>query len=187
MPVIILDLYGGPDFVYVKIEMSSSGTDMRDPLPRFVCDDNLGKLARYLRAGGFDTVYDRDIDDNRLIHVSLDDKRYILTRDKRLVERRLVRYYHLIVSDRLEDQLKSVIHEFGLAFSRSRMFTRCLEDNAPTREIAKREIKGRVWPYTYEHHDDYRECPECGRIYWSGSHVQAMLARLEHSGIPVID
>jgi uncharacterized protein with PIN domain len=155
--------------------------------PRFVCDDNLGKLARYLRVGGHDTIFDSSIDNNRLIQVSLDEKRYILTRDRQLIERRLVRYYFYIEHDRWEHQLKAVVDRFRLVFSRSRMFTRCLEDNTPTREIAKERVKDRVWPYTYEQNDDFRECPECGRVFWSGSHVRAVLDRLGRAGIPIID
>jgi len=167
--------------------MSQTGTDNRNSRPRFVCDDNLGKLARYLRVGGYDTLFDRDIDNNRLISISLDEKRYILTRDKQLIERRLVRYYYLIDHDRWEDQLKAVTDRFGLVFSRSRMFFRCLEDNTLTRKIAREDIRDRVWPYTYDHHDDFRECPECRRVYWSGSHVHAMIERLERAGISIID
>lgn len=155
--------------------------------PRFVCDDNLGKLARYLRVGGYDTLFDTAIDNNRLIQVSLDDKRYILTRDRRLIERRLVRYFLLIEDDRWQDQLRAVVNRFALRFSRARMFTRCLEDNTLTRRVAREDIRDRVWPYTYEHHDDFRECPLCKRVYWAGSHVTAMTDRLDDAGISITD
>lgn len=155
--------------------------------PRFVCDDHMGKLARYLRVAGYDTVFDSAMDNNRLIQISLDEKRFVLTRDRRLVERRLVRYCLLLESDRWQDQIKVVAAHFGLVFSKSRMFTRCLEDNTPTVRVAKEDIRARVWPYTYEHHDEFRQCPVCQRVYWAGSHVSAMYARFEEAGIPVVD
>ncbi len=155
--------------------------------PRFVCDDHMGKLARYLRVTGYDTVFDSAMDNNRLIQVSLDDRRYILTRDRRLVERRLVRYCLLLESDRWQDQIKAVAGHFGLVFAKSRMFTRCLEDNTPTVPVAREDIRGLIWSYTYEHHDEFRQCPFCHRVYWAGSHVAAMYARFEEAGIPVLD
>jgi uncharacterized protein with PIN domain len=155
--------------------------------PRFVCDDHMGKLARYLRVAGFDTVFDSAMDNNRLIQISLDEKRHILTRDRRLIERRLVRYYLLLESERWQDQIRAVADHFGLVFSRSRMFTRCLEDNAATETVAKEDIRAEVWPYTYEHHDEFRMCPQCRRIYWAGSHVAAMYRRFEEAGIEVVD
>jgi uncharacterized protein with PIN domain len=155
--------------------------------PRFVCDDHMGKLARYLRATGYDTVFDRDMDNNRLIQISLDEKRFILTRDRRLVERRLVRYCLLLESERWQDQIKAVADHFGLVFSKSRMFTRCLEDNTPIVPVAKEDIRELVWPYTYEHHGEFRQCPICHRVYWAGSHVSAMYARFEEAGIRLMD
>lgn len=147
----------------------------------------MGKLARYLRATGYDTAFADDMDNNRLIRISLDEKRYILTRDRRLVERRLVRYCLLLDSDRWQIQIKTVADHFGLVFSKSRMFTRCLEDNTPTVRVAKEDIRERIWPYTYEHHDEFRQCPTCRRVYWAGSHVTAMYARFEEAGIPIVD
>lgn len=155
--------------------------------PRFICDDNLGKLARYLRVGGYDTLFDPRIDNSRLIQVSLDDKRHILTRDRRLVERRLVRYYFLIGHDRWQEQLKAVMDHFGLAFSRARMFSRCLEDNALIEPVEKEAVRSLVFPYTYAHHADFRHCPQCRRVYWSGTHVDAMMSRLQRAGIAIDD
>jgi uncharacterized protein with PIN domain len=155
--------------------------------PRFICDDNLGKLARYLRVGGFDTVFEKEIDNSRLIQISLDDKRYILTRDHRLIERRLVRYYFLIENDLWPDQVKAVINHFEIEFNRTQMFTRCLEDNALIILVEKEAIQHLVYPYTYEHHDDFRQCPQCQRVYWSGDHIKAIIDRLESAGISIKD
>jgi uncharacterized protein with PIN domain len=154
-----------------------------EDIPRFICDDNLGKLARYLRVGGFDTKFENDIDNSRLIRISLDDKRYILTRDRRLIERRLVRYYFLIEHDLWPEQMKAVLQHFRLAYTRKNMFSRCLEDNTPIVPVEKETIRDLVYPYTFEHHDDFRQCPECRRVYWSGSHTGVILKNLQKAGI----
>jgi len=155
--------------------------------PRFICDDNLGKLARYLRVGGYDTFFEKDIDNSRLIRISLDDRRFILTRDHRLIERRLVRYYFLIEQDLWPDQLKAVFGHFGIGYLRSGMFSRCLEDNALIVPADKEAVRDLIFPFTYEHHSDFRQCPACCRVYWSGTHTEAMVRRLEKAGIPIID
>lgn len=154
--------------------------------PRFICDDHLGKLARYLRIGGFDTYFDRVITDNRLLQVSLDEKRWLLTRNRRMVERTLVRDVYLVTADRWPEQLRGVLSYFDLSFRAEQMFTRCLEDNTVTEPVAKETIIARVFPFTYDHHDNYRLCPTCGRVYWSGTHIEAIERRLERYDIPVI-
>lgn len=150
---------------------------------KFICDDNLGKLARYLRVFGYDTLFFSPIDNSRLIQLSLDEKRYILTRDNRLIERTLVRDFFLITYDLWPDQLRAVRDRFTLRLSEKNMFTRCLEDNAVTRKVLKEKIKNLVYPYTYQHHDEYRQCPECGRVYWPGSHVEVIRDRLKGLGL----
>jgi uncharacterized protein with PIN domain len=156
-------------------------------IQRFICDENLGRLARYLRVGGFDTLFERKIDNSRLIQLSLDDRRHILTRDHRLIERRLVRYYYLITDDLWPDQLKAVMDHFGLVFRMADLFSRCLEDNTPIVSVEKETIRDAVYPYTYAHFDDFRQCPTCRRVFWPGTHVAAMIKNLRRAGISVIE
>lgn len=150
---------------------------------RFVCDDHLGKLARYLRVCGYDTAFDRDMKNGDLLQIALNEKRHILTRDTRLIELTLVRDYTLIADDNWADQMEQVIREYSLKIDTTKLFSRCLEDNTPTIGVEKSSIHELVYPYTYEHHDDFRQCPLCQRVYWRGSHVQAMQERLRAKGI----
>jgi len=150
---------------------------------KFAADDMVGRLARFLRMLGFDTFYHPHINDNQLIDKALKEKRIILTRDTRLIEKELVREYILIKSDNPKDQLFRVLDEFGLKPRKDAMLTRCLECNQILNDIAKEEIRDKVWPYVYDHHGDFRICPGCQRIYWRGDHVRAMTARFELMGI----
>lgn len=150
---------------------------------RFICDDHLGKLARYLRVCGYDTAYKQNCDNSELLNIALTENRHILTRDTRLIALTLVRDYTLIKADNWAGQLKQVVSDYCLIIEISRLFSRCLEDNTPTIEVDKRMIRYAVYPYTYEHHNYFRQCPKCKRVYWSGSHVEAMLERLKSVGI----
>ena len=151
--------------------------------PRFVADDMLGKLARFLRMLGYDTAYFKDISDARLIEIALAEKRTILTRDTQLVERVMVTDYILIKSDNAELQLKKLINLRVLVPNPALFLSRCLDCNRPLEDISKAEVKGRVWPYVFENHDRFKTCPACGRIYWEGDHVRAMRARFEKWGV----
>ncbi len=57
----------------------------------FFADAMLGKLARWLRILGYDTAYERDVSDEELIERVGHEKRWLLTRDRYLAQRRLVR------------------------------------------------------------------------------------------------
>ncbi len=67
---------------------------LRPPLgePRFVLDVHLGRLARYLRLLGFDSVYSNDRSDDELLAVSRGQDRVLLTRDVGLLERAALVY-----------------------------------------------------------------------------------------------
>jgi uncharacterized protein len=41
-------------------------------------------------------------------------------------------------------------------------------------EAAKQDIVDRLEPLTRRYHDTFRQCPDCGRIYWKGSHHQRL-------------
>jgi len=55
--------------------------------PRFVADAHLGRLARYLRLLGFDTLYGNDPGDAELARLSASEHRILLTRDRALLMR----------------------------------------------------------------------------------------------------
>ena len=84
----------------------------------------------------------------------------------------------LISSDEPEPQIRQVIDTLHLDY-RSRPFTLCLECNQPLVERTKDEVKDRVPPYVFQTQSQYMECPACHRIYWRGTHWQAMTEKLK--------
>ena len=108
--------------------------------------------------------------------------RIILTRDTHIMERKLVTSGRLkavlFVTDRPEEQICQVIASLGLKDSFV-PFTLCIEDNHPLEERSKEAVKDRVPPYVFKTQQEFMECPHCRRIYWRGTHWQAMTARLE--------
>ena len=155
---------------------------MAEDAPRFIVDSNVGKLARWLRMLGYDAVFFEGDDDAYLIDRALKENRVILTRDTQLMKRGVITSGRLrailIDSDEPESQVLQVIETLHLDFQ-SRLFTICLECNNPLEERGKEEIKDRVPPYVFKTQPQYMECPVCHRIYWRGTHWQAMLRKLE--------
>ena len=151
--------------------------------PRLIADAMLGALARWLRALDVDVAYDPALDDAALVERAVAEGRTILTRDRRLTERRLARDHVLIRSDDLDEQVRQVVAELGLDPDPGRFLGRCLRCNAPLEAIDAESARARVPPWVARTHEEFRACPACGRVYWRGTHVERMAKRLEKMGI----
>lgn len=146
---------------------------MREAEVRFIADSMLGKLAKWLRILGYDTLYFREGEDGRLLAAALREGRILLTRDTRLIRRRHRCPLLFIHHDRVEEQLKEVAVELGLAMG-GRLGSRCLRCNRPLALLPREEAAGRVPEYVFRHHEVFSRCEGCGRIYWAGSHLRRM-------------
>lgn len=134
----------------------------------------LGALARWLRALDLDVAYDPDIDDAELVGKAVAEGRVILTRDRRLTERRLARNHLLIRSEVVEEQVRQVLEELDIRPDPGRRLGRCLRCNTPLEDLDPELARARVPPWVARTHQDFRGCPGCGRVYWRGTHVDRM-------------
>ena len=143
---------------------------------KFIADMMLGRLARWLRLYGYDTLYGIE-DDDEIIHVALREGRVILTRDSGLAERagKLGAEVVLISSNSLEGQIDE-LRRFGLEFGE--LFpanARCPKCNGPIRPASKGEVMGKVPPAVYEKYDEFYVCTNCGQVYWPGRQWEEMV------------
>lgn len=150
------------------------------PAPRFVADCNVGRLARWLRALGYDAEYHARIGDAQLVALAQASGRVLLTRDLDLTHRRAVAggavRALLLRDDRVEDQLRQVVSELGL--NSEHALTRCLECNLELEPRLPAAVAARVPPYVRATQTRYSECPRCARVYWPGTHWERMKLRL---------
>ena len=148
---------------------------------KFIVDQNVGKLARWLRTMGYDTLFFNGSNDSLMMRQALTENRIILTRDTEIMRRRVVttgRVQVILISgDEPEQQMHQVIEALKLNCY-FHPFTICLECNQPLQERTKDEVKERVPPYVFKTQNQYVECPLCHRIYWQGTHWAAMTRRL---------
>ncbi len=149
---------------------------------KFIVDHNVGKLVRWLRMMGYDTLFFSGDDDSDMIAQALAEDRVILTRDTRIMERQLVTSGRLkavlIDSEQPRQQMRQVLNFLGLD-TRFQPFSRCLECNRLLVARNRQQVKERVPPYVWQTQEQYMECPGCGRIYWRGTHWQAMTRKLD--------
>ena len=142
----------------------------------------MGKLAKWLRLMGYDTLFFNGSDDYQMVLKALAEGRVILTRDTQIMKRGVVTSGRLravlINGDEPEKQMRQVINTLNLN-CQFRPFTLCLECNQPLVERSKDQVKDRVPPYVFKTQSQYMECPACHRIYWRGTHWQKMTCRLE--------
>ncbi len=141
---------------------------------RFILDNHLGRLAAYLRMLGFDALYRNDLQDEELAQIASREERILLTRDRRLLMRRIVRYGYCLRSLVSSQQAGEVLKRFALT-TQIRPFRRCLRCNAPLEPVSKAAVLERLEPLTRLYYDEFHRCPACGQVYWKGSHYEHML------------
>ncbi|MEW5827748.1 MAG: Mut7-C RNAse domain-containing protein [Chloroflexota bacterium] len=146
--------------------------------PRFLLDCHLGRLTSHLRMLGFDCLYRNDYTDNEIAASLESDRRILLTRDRRLLMRKSVRYGYCLRSLDSRQQLLEVVGRFELA-ERVTPFHRCLRCNHPLEPVEKSAVIDRLEPLTKRYFDEFHLCPACGQIYWKGSHYEQMTKLLE--------
>jgi uncharacterized protein len=148
------------------------------PGRRFIADAHLGQLAKQLRMLGFDVLYRNDYSDAEVARIAADEGRIVLTRDRDLLIRKEIVhgcYLHALASD---EQAREVIRRFDLAPA-VRALSRCLNCNGLLRVIDKSEVAHRVPPHSRNVYQRFYECDCCAHVYWEGSHVVRMRARVE--------
>jgi uncharacterized protein with PIN domain len=149
-----------------------------DGPPKLFADAMLGALARWLRALDVDVAYDPSLDDPELVDRAVAEGRTILTRDRKLTERRLAKNHLLIRSDDVDEQVRQVLEELGIRPDFRRLLGRCLRCNLPLEEMDPEAARARVPPYVARSQEEFRACPGCGRVYWRGTHVRRMEKKL---------
>jgi len=143
---------------------------------KFIADMMLGRLARWLRLYGYDTLYGIE-DDDEILGIARAEGRVLLTRDATLAERarKLGVEAILLGSNSFEEQVEE-LRRYGVEFRE--LFpanARCPKCNGPIRPASKEEVKDRVPPTVYEKYDEFYICQNCGQIYWPGRQWREML------------
>jgi len=145
---------------------------------RFVLDVHLGRLARYLRLAGFDTLYSNTYSDPEIVRIAEREDRIVLTRDTGILKHSAVTRGYWLRSTSPRAQLGEVVERFDL-HPHFTPFSRCMMCNGGVRAADVSEVRGRIPSRVAQNFDRFRICDDCGRVYWPGSHHEKLAALLE--------
>lgn len=141
--------------------------------PKFAVDEHLGKLAKLLRMVGFDTFYEKRIDDSVLVRTAINELRTLLTRDREILKRKEVTRGYFVRSKNPTEQLSEVIERFDLR-NCLEPFTRCLLCNSILIRIQKPEVDAELPESVRKFQKTVNKCTNCGKLYWQGTHYNNM-------------
>jgi uncharacterized protein with PIN domain len=142
-------------------------------MPRFVADAMLGRLAKWLRAFGFDVYYEPFLDDHDVIARARERGAIALTGDTEFPKPADVRVI-FVESDHLDQQLEQLVRDVPLDLSEAKPLTRCIVCNQALIQATRDEVWRDIPPFIYLTNESYARCPGCGRVYWEGSHASHM-------------
>ena len=141
---------------------------------KFVVDVHLGKLTRYLRMLGFDTLYQNDYNPGKIIKISKSEKRIILSKSRQLLKIKDITHGYCITDSDPEKQLKKVLNRFDL-INNLNPFSRCMICNGKLESVDKEQIIDKIPEKVKESQQEFAICPNCKKIYWKGTHFESML------------
>jgi uncharacterized protein with PIN domain len=150
---------------------------MKD-IPTLLADAMLGRLAKWLRLLGYDTLYDSALSDHQIAARARAEARIVLTRDRELARRK--GFHRLLVrSDLLEEQMREVVTALGAPPPEAQ--PRCPQCNASLSRLSPDQVRSHVPAHVVKTHRRFHHCPECDKYYWPGSHwrnIQSVIARV---------
>ncbi len=136
---------------------------------RFVVDCNLGRLARYLRLLGFDCLYQNNYTDDDVAQISQQQHRIVLTRDRRLLQRRIITHGLYVRAVYPKEQVREVLRRIDV-YGMVKPFTRCSRCNGLLKRVRKAAVEQQLEPKTRRYYNEFLQCSGCAQVYWQGSH-----------------
>ena len=155
-------------------------------LERFLCDEMLARLGRWLRAAGYDVlIATSGEEDKKLLQRARDEDRLFISRDRKLLEHRdAINSVVLLDANQLPGQLQELSWLCSIDWL-CQPFSRCLECNSEV--VADDAIRKQVPTEALREGEELLYCPHCDQAYWYGSHVRRMRKKLEQFSAGVWD
>ena len=145
---------------------------------KFVVEDNLSKVGRWLRFLGHDVVIIKGPLSRELLF-SYGDRMFITTSRKWSEWATGVNINNLLVPRhdwRL--QLCLVLKRLGLEASLN--LRKCVFCGSDLVSINRENVKDKIPPAAYAHAYDFTLCPNCSMVFWKGTHYGGMIRTLRN-------
>lgn len=146
---------------------------------KFLCDQMLGTLAKWLRIYGFDTFFvNSEMDDAKLMEITKKENRILITRDRNLIQsarRENLKTIEIKTTD-INEQISTVLGDIKI--DKTKVLSRCILCNTEVEEIKKEDIKAKVPKRVFDNNEKFWFCKKCNKIYWKGSHCEKMFEKI---------
>jgi len=152
---------------------------------KFIADRMLGRLSRWLRLFGYDTleIKKQENEDDLLLELAGKEDRILISRDAPLIRKAIKKGLgaYDVQSPHIMEQLREMQLQFKLSFEPK--MDRCTLCNSLIRKIdpSGMEIlktKEYVYPERLEIETEFWICDKCGQVYWQGSHWKNILEKI---------
>jgi len=148
---------------------------------KFLCDQMLGTLAKWLRIYGFDTFFvNSEMDDAKLMETTKKENRILITRDRNLIQsarRENLKTIEIKKTD-IDEQISTVLGDIKI--DKTKVLSRCILCNTEIEEIKKEGIKAKVPKRVFDNNEKFWFCKKCNKIYWKGSHYEKMFEKINN-------
>ena len=155
---------------------------------KFLTDAMFGKLTRFLRMFGYDTVYANDLEDdyklypmpdNKLLEYAIEHDRIIITKDlpfHKTCEDRSI----YLNGDGVYNYLRQLKNALGLEYNINMKLARCSLCNSNLEFVEdNNSIKDSVKDATFKYYNVFYQCVNCKKVFWKGSHIDKITKKLE--------
>ena len=145
---------------------------------RFIVDCMLGKLAKWLKILGFEALFFSKIEDDELLTIARKEGRILLTKDTGLIQQAKDVETLFLESEEWQEQVQQVLEHFNLR-EKVNPHTRCIDCNVVLKNLPKKNAKNLVSAFVFDKADSFALCPNCGRVFWQGTHFKDMEAKIQ--------
>ena len=147
---------------------------------KFLVGGSLGRLARFFRIMGYDTLYEEKKEERDLAKHSRAEGRIIITKAQDIAMKALGESLGIIkLSSKVTDfntQL-ALVSKCGVIIETHQKNYRCTDCNSELQffkkeDIEKMSLKKLIPEQSWEINDRFYYCKQCNKMYWVGTHWQ---------------
>jgi len=158
---------------------------------KFLADAMLGKLARFLRIFGYDTIYASDLIDHYQVNPVPDKKinEYAVWSNRIVITKDLQFYIKikenaiLLEGEGVYNYLNQLKRKLNLDYDFTMEKTRCSACNAMLKKVNnKNSIEEFVKFETFKNYNEFFQCTNkrCQKVFWNGPHIADINRKIQN-------
>lgn len=147
----------------------------------FYADAMLGKLARFLRMLGYDTLYRMSEPVLEMLVVAAKEGRVVLSRAKNVCDLANAMGIQsiLLTETDIVKQLRQLKEQLNLEFTCPPSPARCSVCNGTLERVSKEKLIQLLPQKTAQQYNEFWRCKKCSKIYWFGSHWKDICTKID--------